>query len=148
MLTDPTTARFWAQAEAALGPLPRDRLSDIGPFDDNAEGAAYCVAAILDGTKTATSALAATARDYQPGDLEIATEFDGTPRALFEITATDLCPFGEIDEAFAQAEGDGTLAAWRETHLRYYGARLAERGETLTQDTMLRRIFLERLYPV
>lgn len=147
MPTDPAIDAFWARAEEALGPLPRNRLADIGPFDDHEEGAAFCIRAILDGSKTATSTLAATARTYRPGDLEIATEFDGTPRALLRITETDLRPFGKIDDTFAQAEGDGTLAAWRQTHLRYYSARLAERGETLTEDTMLRRIVFERLYP-
>lgn len=141
-LTDPRHVAFWAEAR-----LDTHRLKDCGPFDDNPEGAAFCVRAILTGTKTATSALAATARDYAIGDLEIVTEFDGTPRAVIEITGTDLILFGAVDHAFAKAEGDGTVAAWRETHLRYYGNLLKARSEILTEDTQLRRIFFKRVYP-
>ncbi|MEM7678726.1 MAG: ASCH domain-containing protein [Myxococcota bacterium] len=146
-LKDPRHIAFWAEAEDALRCISRTRLRDAGPFDDNEDGAAYCAHAVFEGTKTATSTLAATARDFTPGDLELVTEFDGTPRALIEITYIDQACFGEIDDGFAVAEGDGTLAQWRETHLRCYGARMAERGETLDERTPLLRIFFRRLYP-
>lgn len=143
-LTDPRIASFWAAFRAThSGP---ETPAAVFAFDDNPEGAAFCAAAVLSGEKTATSALASDAPPV-PGTLEIVTEHDGTPRAVIRITRIDTIPFGAVDDAFARAEGDGSLAAWRTTHLRYYGARLAQRGETMGERTLLRRIFFERVWP-
>ncbi|MEM9043187.1 MAG: ASCH domain-containing protein [Pseudomonadota bacterium] len=147
-LSDQRHAAFWKEATSATRCVSANRLADIGWFDDNEEGARFCADAVLSGDKTATSTLAATARSYVPGDLEIVTLFDGTPVALIEITHVDERPFGSIDDAFARLEGDCSLNQWRETHERYYGARLSERGEVLSEDTPLLRIFFRRLYPL
>lgn len=146
--TDPRVASFW-QAYLALLPPETARAARPGAvfaFDDNPAGAAFCVRAVLSGEKTATSQLAAE-DPPELGALEIVTEHDGTPRAVIRIAALDRCRFGDVDEDFARAEGDGTLAAWRATHRRYYAARCARRGETLTGDTLLRRIFFARVWP-
>ncbi len=144
--TDARTRAFWQAFLAATPGADPARLTAVFAFDDNPEGAAFCAAAVLDGRKTATSSLDSGPLP-RPGDLEIVTEHDGTPRAVIRITRVDRVAFGAVDEAFAVAEGDGSLAAWRETHLRYYGARCAERGEALGPGTMLRRIFFERVWP-
>ncbi|MEM8793532.1 MAG: ASCH domain-containing protein [Pseudomonadota bacterium] len=147
-LTDPRHQAFWRKAERAAGNLQLARLKDIGCFDDHPEGAKFCADAVLAGTKTATSAHAGTARDYRAGDLEIVTLFDGQPVAVIEIINVDRRTFGEIDEDFAIAEGDGSLAKWRETHTRYYGGLLAERGKALDAETPLVRIFFRKIFPV
>lgn len=147
----PALAEFWDQALSAHPELDRNRLTGVFAFDDNPEGAAFCAAAVVSGEKTATSALAAEfGPDHpapRPGDLEIVTEFDGAPRAVIAYTAIDRIRFGDVDEAFARAEGDGTLAAWRRTHLRYYGDRCADLGTRLTGDTELLRLFFRRVHP-
>lgn len=144
-------ARFWADAIRAHPEIDAGRLTGVFAFDDNAEGAAFCAAAVLSGEKIATSALAADfgpdRPEPLPGDLEIVTEFDGTPRALIAYTAIDRVRFGDVDEAFARAEGDGCLAAWRATHLRYYGARCAAHRTSLTEETELLRLFFHRVHP-
>ncbi len=147
-LTDPRTAAFWAGYLASLpaAEARASRLSGVFFFDDTPQGAALCAAAVLSGGKTATSALA-DGPAPAPGDLEIVTEHDGTPRAVIRIGHVDYTTFGAVDEDFARAEGDGTLASWREIHLRCYGDRLAARGESLTEDTPLWRIFFTRVYP-
>lgn len=150
----PAVEPFW-EAFLATRPDPeadRRRLGDVFAFDDNAEGAAFCANAVLSGTKVATSALAAmhaAGGRAQPvaGTLEIVTEFNGTPRAIIEIERVDSAPYGAIDEAFARAEGDGSLAAWRKLHQRYYGQQCATLGLALTDDTLLLRIFFRRVYP-
>lgn len=150
----PMVEAFWAGFLATRPDPAADRasLADVFAFDDNAEGAAFCARAVLSGAKTATSALAAPYDAGEqpcpkPGDLNIVTELDGTPRAVIEITAVDRIAFGAVDEAFAIAEGDGALASWLATHRRYYGARCAERGLALTADTVLLRIFFRRVHP-
>ncbi len=103
---------------------------------------------MLSGEKTATSSLAA---DYpvppRPGDHAVVTELDGTPRAAIEYLSVDGMRFGEADEAFARAEGDGTLANWQAIHRRFYGTRCAAHGLVLDDGTELLRIFFRRVYP-
>ena len=147
----PAAAKFWAQATAAHPDIDADRLTDVFAFDDNADGAAFCAAAVLSGEKIATSALPADFGPDQPmprvGDLAIATEHDGTPRAVIAYTDIGRVQFGEVDAGFAIAEGDGDLAGWRATHLRYYGTRCAAHGVALTEQTELLRLFFRRVYP-
>lgn len=147
----PTIAEFWAQAIAAHPDIDPDKLTDVFAFDDNPDGAAFCAAAVLTGEKTATSALPADFGPDQPvprvGDLAIITEHDITPRAVIAYTHVDRVRFGDVDAGFAIAEGDGGLAGWRATHLRYYGTRCAAHGVTLTEQTALLRLFFRRVHP-
>jgi uncharacterized protein YhfF len=147
----PAAAEFWALAVAARPDIDAGRLTGAFAFDDNAAGAAECAAAVLSGGKTATSALAADFGPHRPaprvGDIEIVTGHDGTPRAVIAYTRIDRVRFGDVDAAFARAEGDGGLAGWRATHLRYYGARCSALGVPLTRETELLRLFFRRLHP-
>ena len=147
----PAIAAFWAQAIAAHPDIDSDKLTDVFAFDDNPDGAAFCAAAVLTGEKIATSALPADFGPDQPvprvGDLAIVTEHDGTPRAVIAYTHVDRVRFGDVDTGFAIAEGDGDLAGWRATHLRYYGTRCAAHGVALTEQTELLRLFFRRVYP-
>ncbi len=153
-LTDPRHGEFWAELRAAQ---PGDSEIQSEPagvfsFDDNERGAAECALAVLEGRKTATSALAlpfdrGDDRFPQPGDHEIVTLFDGTPYAVIRMTRWDRVRFGDVDEAFAIAEGDGSLASWITTHPRYYGPICRGLGKPLNDDTELLRIFFDRVYP-
>ncbi|MGD1925993.1 MAG: ASCH domain-containing protein [Paracoccaceae bacterium] len=153
-LSDPRHVAFWAEFRAAV---PGDQDAPAQPtgvfsFDDNERGAAECALAVLEGHKVATSALAlpfdlGEDRFPEPGDHEIVTLFDGAPYAVIRITRWDRIRFGDVDEAFAIDEGDGSLAAWRKTHLRYYGTLCEAYGVPLTDATELLRIFFDRVYP-
>lgn len=154
-LTDPRHAAFWAVFRSSLpgdSTVP-EQPSGVFSFDDNERGAAECALAVLEDRKTATSALAlpfdrGEDRFPEPGDHEIVTLFDGTPYAVIRIERWDRIRFGDVDEAFAVAEGDGTLDAWRATHTRYYGPICRALGAPLNDDTELLRIFFQRVYPV
>ena len=56
------------------------------------------------------------------GELSIILDGTGAPRAVIETTAIDIVPFDEVDEAhaFAEGEGDRTLAHWREVHEQFF----------------------------
>ena len=148
--TDPRVRAIWqaflAGRDGRDGPAPT--LTEIFAFDDNAEGAAVCAAGVLSGEKMATSSLAA---DYpvppRPGDHAVVAELDGTPRAVIEYLSVGRMRFDEADEAFARAEGDGTLANWQAIHRRYYGTRCAAHGMELHDGTELLRMFFRRVYP-
>ncbi|MEM7287450.1 MAG: ASCH domain-containing protein, partial [Actinomycetota bacterium] len=103
---------FWAEFRR-LNPQAPDGPADVFAFDDNAAGAAFCAHAVLTGDKSATSALSLDLVPPEPGTLEMVTELDGSPRAVIAVTRTDFVAFGDVDRAFARAEGDGSLKAWR-----------------------------------
>jgi uncharacterized protein YhfF len=55
-------------------------------------------------------------------DLHIITYFDGTAACIIEVTKVEMIPFNEITEenAKVEGEGDGSLAYWREGHLKFF----------------------------
>lgn len=55
------------------------------------------------------------------GRVDIALEWDGSPAIALQTVELRLCPFNQVEEEFALAEGeDETLESWRESHQRYY----------------------------
>jgi uncharacterized protein YhfF len=85
------------------------------------------VAAILDGTKTTTTGLAA---DYErdgeplprPGDREVVIDSAGEPVALIEIVTVRVVRVGDVDLAHALGEGEGyaSVADWRAGHEAFW----------------------------
>ncbi|WP_206516076.1 ASCH domain-containing protein [Nocardioides pantholopis] len=96
----------------------------FGATPEQADALADLVAA---GTKTAT---ASAADDYaaegvplpEPGTLGIVLDGGGHPRALVTTTEVTVVAFDEVDEehAYAEGEGDRTLATWRERHEAFF----------------------------
>ncbi|KAA0962051.1 ASCH domain-containing protein [Microbacterium sp. ANT_H45B] len=119
---------FWRECRAAVPALP-EAVPDAWAFGATPAQADDLLALVLDGTKTAT---ASSLRDYEyahdpvpePGLLNIVLDGRGAPRALVETASVDVVPFGDVSEAhaFAEGEGDRTLAYWRETHERFWRA--------------------------
>lgn len=128
---------FWADASIRaglnpsrvyFGPNPTDALRPPAwSFGADPATADALLALVLAGTKTATaSALwdyeAAGEEPPAAGTLSIVTDGAGHPRALIQTTSVRVVPFGEVDEAHAYAEGEGdrSLAHWRAVHQRYF----------------------------
>ncbi|HEY5430895.1 MAG TPA: ASCH domain-containing protein [Solirubrobacteraceae bacterium] len=85
------------------------------------------VAAVLRGTKTATSSLLADwQRDDEPlplvGERETVIDSHGAPVATIEIIAVEVLSLGAVDDRVAQAEGESyrTAAGWRAEHERFW----------------------------
>ncbi|MEU7039923.1 alpha/beta fold hydrolase [Streptomyces varsoviensis] len=101
--------------------LPPFELAFPGPLRDQ------LVAAVLSGAKTATTGLL---REYElagdplpeVGERSAVIDSAGLPVAVIEVTEVRVVPLGEIDEAFARAEGEGheTVAAWRADHESFW----------------------------
>ena len=128
---------FWADARVKAG-LNTSRpyfgpnaLDSVTPpawsFGADAAQADELLRLVLGGVKTAT---ASALWDYEaegeeppaPGALSIVLDSAGHPRALLQTTAVRVVPFEEVDEAHAYAEGEGdrSLARWREVHRRFF----------------------------
>ena len=104
------------------------------------------VAAVLRGTKTATSSLLADwQRDQEPlpsvGELQTVIDSRGALVATIEIAAVEVLRLGEVDDRVAVAEGESysTAAGWRVEHERFWNDEvLVEWGEdapVLDDDT-------------
>ena len=80
------------------------------------------VAAVLDGTKTATSGLAGDDPPPQAGDRFTLHDFDDRPVGVVEVTEARVVPAGGIDVDFARDEGEGfeSVADWRAAHEAFF----------------------------
>lgn len=119
-------------------------------FGDSPELADELLGLVLDGRKTATSGLR---QEYVDGDeplphvgeLSIILDGDGWPRALVREREVRVVPFGEVTAEMAamEGEGDGSLAAWRSGHRRFWrraGYQVDDASEVVWER-------FERLYP-
>jgi len=122
--SDRTTADL-ARADVDVAPswsaLPRAEFAFPGPLRD------ALVAAILDGTKTSTSALVLEYEREgdplpQPGERSLVVDSAEQPVAVIETTEVRIVPLAEIDLAHAVDEGEGytTVAQWRAGHERFW----------------------------
>lgn len=101
--------------------LPIAEFGFPGPLRDR------LVAAILAGAKTSTTGLLeeyrreATQVD-EVGARELVVDSDGRGVAVIETTRVEVRRMGDVDLAFALAEGEGfeTVADWYDAHVRFF----------------------------
>lgn len=139
----PSIDDLWKRYRA-LDPAAPAQTPIAYHFCDNEADAQTCLALVLAGTKRATaSSLAELAAAGAPvpaaGDFAIVTDWAGVAQAVLRTTAVEVRRFGEVDEAFAAAEGegDGSLAWWREAHRGYFTRVLAGSGQAVDDDLLI-----------
>jgi uncharacterized protein YhfF len=114
------------------------------PFELGFRGTALrrrLVGAVLRGEKTATSSLREHYRPFadealpQVHERGVLLGEDDEPAGVVETTEVRVLPAGQVDLAFARAEGEGfeSVAAWRAAHERFWSAQ----GHTVTDDTLV-----------
>ena len=103
--------------------LPRAEFAFPGPLRDR------LVAAILDGSKTATAALVAEyEHEGEPlpevGDRSVVVDSDDRPVAVVEVTGVRVVPLAQVDLAHAVDEGEGYtgVAEWCAGHEWFWDA--------------------------
>lgn len=124
-------------------------------FGNNEELAENLCSLVLQGRKTATSALVWEAEaDPEtapvPDGYSVVTNFHGDARCVIRTTGIRTVPFDEVDADFAfdEGEGDQSLDYWRQVHWDYFFARCLELGKTpdLKMPVICERFTL--LYPI
>ena len=111
----------------------------IGSTPSDADAGA---AAILNGTKTATSSPFWEYPDGKipfVGALSILLDGQGRACAIVETNRVEIMPFGSADENFARAygEGDRTLDWWRSEIGAWYRASATRHNEDFSDDTLI-----------
>ena len=136
-----------ALAEGYLLSLPvaaRARHVSEDYFCADEHNANLCAELVVAGRKRATCSLAywyleKGERMPAQGDLLVVTDWSGHPKALVEMVFVTLCPFDEIDAAFAaeEGEGDGSLAWWREAHKAFFEREMKAEGREFDEHATL-----------
>jgi uncharacterized protein YhfF len=122
--------------------LPATEFAFPGPLRDK------LVAAVLDGTKTATTGLL---QDYELdedplpviGARSAVVDSAGHQVAVIEVTEVRVTRLGDVDLDHARDEGEGygSVAAWRAGHEQYwhgtdYRSWLGSAGFVVNDDTL------------
>ncbi|MFC8831777.1 ASCH domain-containing protein [Streptomyces griseoincarnatus] len=117
MTSDPTSPA------ADVAELPKAEFAFPGPLRDR------LVAAVLDGSKTATTGLVGEyEREGEPlpavGDRSVLVDSEDRPVAVLEVTGVRVVPLARMDTAHALDEGEGYagVAEWRAGHERFWGS--------------------------
>ena len=110
-------------------------------FCDNRHDADTCTALVVAGIKQATAPSQWWFNKHKEalpriGEYFVVTNWNGEPQAVIQTTAILVVPFGQIDAAFAFAEGEGdrSLAEWRRVHRSYYAREMGCDESEITDD--------------
>lgn len=118
---------FW-QRYCALHPAEANHpIPEAWGFGDSAAMADELGALVVQGIKTATCSLLWEYEDRdepvpRAGDLSIILDGTGQPLCIIRTTVVDVIPFNAVtaDFAFAEGEGDRSLAYWQQAHRRFF----------------------------
>ena len=105
----------------------RERYPDAETFafDDTPDLCTRLLNVVCSGKKTATTG---ALRDFRDGEAlplldrrDIALHWDGSPACVSETQDIITCPFQDVTEAMALAEGENPdLAGWQSDHTAYF----------------------------
>ena len=126
---------FWNDQRLALG--IDTELYHASTFAD-VRFATYhdeLLALVSEGKKRATAHLQLdfernNVRRRDVGDYWVVVDSESQPRYLIRITDVDVRPFDQVEQSFAEREGEGdsSLAYWAKVHREYFEQQCAEWG--------------------
>jgi uncharacterized protein YhfF len=147
----PSIEAFWRDAVAATPELDPESDFTIYSFGDSPELCRHVLTEILAGRNRATASLrwAYDSRLPEAGDIAIATDWAGAPRAVLVTRRVEIVPYDKVDEDFARAEGyvADPLNEWREVHWAFFSRRCAELGRIASLDMPIVCEWFELVYP-
>ena len=124
-----TIEAMWETYLKSIGEsaVTSDKTYEAWYFCNNEEDADNLADLVKRGIKRATASLKKSYEiENEPlpkeNNLNIITEFDGKAVCIIKVTKVEIIPFDEITEENAkiEGEGDGSLAYWREGHLKFF----------------------------
>jgi uncharacterized protein YhfF len=123
-------------------------------FGDSVDMADRLLELVLVGTKRATAGAVADYEAHgepipQAGQLWVACDGSGLPRAVLRVREVCVGPFESVDAEFAwdEGEGDRTLEYWVRAHTEFFVRRLDALGLTFDSQTPVVFERFEVVYP-
>ena len=153
----PQQQAFLEQYLAQLSDEQRSQVAQVHAehFCADEYNANECARLIDQGIKTATCGLK---QGYviegealpQVGRLTVVLDWAQKPICIVKVTSVECCPFNQVSETFAQAEGegDGTYQWWRDAHIAFFSADAEEIGATFDEASELVLERFEKVYPL
>jgi len=97
---------------------------------------------VLTGEKVATSSLLdyyliGKKKQSNVGDFFSILNADNEEVTIVQIERIETLKYGDVTEAFAIEEGDGSLENWKSIHQPYYSRLLSAIDKELTNETLL-----------
>jgi len=143
---------FWREAVAATPELNVDTEFATFSFGDSRELCEQVLAETLAGRNRATASLRWSYGAELPriGDVAIATDWAGQPRAVLVTRRVDVMPYRDVDEDFARAEGytRDPLSEWREVHWAFFSRQCADLGCAASSDMPVVCERFDLVYPL
>ncbi len=83
------------------------------------------------------------------GRLTVVLNWNEEPVCIVKLTDVSFCPFNQVTEEFAHAEGegDGTYEWWRKAHIDFFTQYAKEVGATFSLESELVLERFEKVYP-
>jgi uncharacterized protein YhfF len=143
---------FWREAVAATPELDADAGFATFSFGDSREVCERVLAETLAGRNRATASLRWSHGAGLPkiGDVAVATDWTGQPRAVLVTRRVDVVPYRDVDEDFARTEGytRDPLNEWREVHWAFFIRRCADLGLAPSPDMPVVCERFDLVYPL
>ena len=135
-------AKYLDSLNSDLRSLSRNVFVDY--FCADKENANICASLILNGEKTATCSMkywyeSGIEPMPQVGDLQIVTDWDGSPTSIIQLTDVSECKYCDVTAEFAALEGEGdkSLEWWRRTHWDFFVSECSEQGINPSNEMVL-----------
>jgi len=134
---------FWEQQRKALG-IETDEY-DASTFADPSLATYHdeLLGLVAERKKRATAHLLLDfdfnkIRRRDPGDYWVILDSCLNPSNLIRITDVDVRPFNDVEQSFAEREGEGdsSLAYWADVHQEYFELQCAQWGEKWDERLM------------
>lgn len=146
----PAVEAFWAEFAFAAGVVDADFQAWAFGGDGMTELATELALLVRDGPKRATTALASSFdEEDEPfpvvGAYSVILDGAGQPVCIIQTTRVETVRFGDVDEEFAWAEGEGdrTLEDWRRSHIWFFEAD----GTPVTDDDLVVLERFDKVWP-
>ena len=153
--TDQTVSEMWNDFTEANPEFKNDPSPDADYFHNNEEDANRLAKLIRNGKKMAGSNLyffyeQANADLPEIGTKSIVTDFDGTARAIIQITKVDTIPFNQISREYAEMDmgtNSEALKKWKKAHWDFFAPAMKENGVEPSEDMLIVCEWFETIWP-
>ncbi len=129
---------FWQQY------LNKNMLGDIQyktAFQFGADGD-HLASLVIRGIKQATSSLHCLYAQYghdlpTAGSHHIVLDSNSYPIAIIKITDVQVIEFGQVTEAMAKLEGEGSYSMWKVAHQKFFESQVTDLNIEITPETKI-----------